>query len=515
MKPSLFPLISRLLVVVLLAVSATAQDDEPEPETPSPLQAFRDQLKSNVTFCAPGLANAYGMNGLLTPFKLNKTGWMFCPSMTSVCCSNDDAESAFATLNGGLKRLKQHFALYSTIVKDLMDQLSIARSIAGRVNGRLAKIKFSNCKVLASKIVLYDVDKVEPQVLESLDAAYKFMLYSYKGFFCEICDGAKNKFVFDADGFVILHKNHCRETVVGNIKAMYYLKVLFVNFVNLVTKFMNNCDAKGTFYDDVMMSQLVLQGSQDDRIIERCWNDRNSPKWLEECKDFCDKFNFVSLSDFFKPYAYKFSLITAFLKKRALQMVSQETLDSSIDMPASSGTPGLLEDMGVGQAPPLKFLDGFTDSDFQDADAKAQMVLKSMGGSSIITAISGSGSPIDMSTYVYMDKGFNFYGSGRETLVQTTDDGNEPGTPMSSKDSFTVARSDNRVGIPTQGAPAGGSRKLVDSDSGLDSMEETQSEQPHPSAHHKKARHARSLNSLSLTRVSVGLLAVLLGVMRH
>jgi hypothetical protein len=511
------PCLAALCIFLLVLSPVRSDETEPETETQSPLQSFRDQLKSKVSFCTPGLANAYGLNGLATPIELSKEGWMFCPNMKSVCCSNDDGDSAYATIQGGLKRLKQIFSSYTGTIKEYIEQLTISRSIASRVNNRLAKIKFSNCKVLASKIILYDINKVGVQVIEALNAAYKFMLLNYKGFYCEICDAKKNKFVFDADGFVVLHKNQCRETVVGSIKAMYYLRVLFVNLSNLAVKFMNNCDAKGTFFDDALMSQLLLNNSPEDRLVERCWNERNSPKWLEECKEFCEKFNFVSLEDYFKPYAYKYALITAFLKKRTLQMVSQETLDSSIDQPAQTGSIGLLDDMETSQAPPLKFLGGFNEHDFQEADQKAQMLIKSMGGNSIITSIVGSGTAIDSNTYVFMERGFDFVTSGKATMISTTDDQIDPQGTMVPKESFDVKRTDSKGGYETGtggNSNAGNlpsrtpnpGRELINQDDGVDGLEHEAINTPHeevggPKApKHRQAKHAhpRSLHTASI-----------------
>ncbi len=527
--------LTKITIFLAFAAAIQCQEEDDESEQSNPLQAFRDQLKSNVSFCSPGLANAYGLNGLQNPYALNQTGFMCWPDIKYTCCSNSDAESAFATIGGGLKRLKQHYAVYSEIVKKFMEQLVIVSKIAGRVTDRLAEIKFSNCKVLASKIVLYDITKVSKQVIEALSSQYKFMLYSYKGFYCEICDGMKNKFVFDDDGFVIINKKHCRKNVENSIKSMYYLRVLFVNYVNLVVKFMNNCDAKGTYFDDVVMNQLVLNSTPEDKVIERCWNDRNSPKWLEECKDFCDKFNFVSLNDFWKPNAEKFALITAFLTKRALQMVTQETLDSSIDTPSVSATASLLEDLGVNQAPPLKFLNGFTDDDYRTADQQIQIQLQSMGSGAIITAIAGSGSPIDQNIYVYMDKGFDFFSTGTTTGIQTTDDPNVPPAEMCKKESFSVDRVDNKMGIPqSAGQGAGGrslkDREMVNLEDGLDDdsalqydsevpVENSQTEGAVDSAKVTKkkssrGRHSRHLATESLTKITglmVGLIMFYLG----
>lgn len=435
------------ILIVLSSKILTQSSDDPDPslESTNPLKAFRNQLKSKIPICTPGLGNAYGLNGYINPITLSSRGFMFCPNINSTCCSANDATSAFATLQGGLKALKQQFSVYKTIVSDFIDQLTIARNIAYRVNNRLAKVKFANCKVLASKTILYDIDTVGPQVLQGIDEMYKTMLFSYKGFYCEICDAAKNKFIFNDDSFVVIHKDQCRQIVQGAVKPLYYLKILFVNFANIVSKFLNNCDAKGTFFDDVLVPQFILAGTQEDKIVERCWNERNSPKWLEDCKDFCDKWNMVTLSDFFKPFARKLIILTDFYKKRTLQMVSQETLDSSIDIPATSGSSGLMEDLGYNQNPPLKFLNAYSDEDYQNADSKAQVVLASIANGFIITSIAGSGNPIDLNTIVYMERGFNFYYSGKTALVQTSDDAIEPGTSMSSKKDFTVNRLDSKV----------------------------------------------------------------------
>ena len=434
------------ILIVLFSKILTQSSDDPDPsvESTNPLKAFRNQLKSKIPICSPGLGNAYGLNGYINPITLPSPGFMFCPDISSTCCSADDAASAFATLQGGLKALKQQFSVYRTIVSDFIDQLIIARNIAYRVNNRLAKVKFANCKVLASKTILYDIDTVGPQVLQSIDEMYKTMLFSYKGFYCEICDAAKNKFIFNDDSFVVIHKDQCRQIVQGAVKPLYYLKLLFVNFANIVSKFLTNCDAKGTFFDDVLVPQFILTGTQEDKIVERCWNERNSPKWLEDCKEFCDKWNMVTLSDFFKPFARKLIILTDFYKKRTLQMVSQETLDSSIDIPATSGSIGLMEDLGYNQNPPLKFLDAYSDEDYQNADSKAQVVLASIANGFIISSIAGSGNPIDTNTIVYMERGFNFYYSGKSALVQTSDDASEPGTTMSSKKDFTVNRLDSK-----------------------------------------------------------------------
>ena len=131
-------LLKLLILGLIFSFVLTQTDDgnDNDDETISPLQAFRDQLKSITPNCTIGLANAYGLNGVPSPQKASSTGWGFCPNIKNTCCSNDDVESAFATVSGGLKNLKQHFVMYKQIARDFIEQLQIIRAIAYRVHRR-------------------------------------------------------------------------------------------------------------------------------------------------------------------------------------------------------------------------------------------------------------------------------------------------------------------------------------------------------------------------------------------
>lgn len=432
-----------ILLLLITSIRSDEKEDIEDISATNPIRAFRNQLKSRKPICTEGLANAYGMNGFSQDMKLARRGWYYCPDITHTCCTEEDADSGFQALQGGLKNLKQHFSIYREILDNLFEKLSEAREIANRVNTRSAKVRFSNCKVLASKVILYDINRVSAKILEGIDSTYKMLLFSFKGFFCEICNAHKNKFVFNEDGFVVVNKNQCRNIVVGAIKSMYYLHNLMTNYVNLVAKFLNNCDAKGVYYDDVLESHFLLIPSLSTKLIERCWNERNSPKWLEDCKDFCDKFNFVSLSDFIKPYAYKFIMLTHMFQKRNLQMISQETLDASIDDEVHEGSQELLEDLGYKKESSLKYLHAFTDKDFEEAQQQAQIIMSSIKNDNIIYTIQGNGIPIDHNVIVYMDQGLDFYTSGKNTAISTSDDSIDPGRKFSDKDNFEVTRLDS------------------------------------------------------------------------
>lgn len=481
----------RLLLALMMLQGVTVANDADPREEPAhtPLQIFREQLKKTEPMCTQGLGNAYGLDGLATP-KTDLKGWYFCPFMKATCCTDKDEESGFSIAKGGLSKLNKIFNVYTKMITEYIDQLIASRAIAGRVNNRLAKIKFANCKVLASKIVLYDIAKVKTNIIEALNQSYKFMLNSYRGFYCEICDAEKNKFVFNEEGFVVLHKNQCRETVMATIKVLYYLRVLFANFSNLVVKFLNNCDAKGAFYDDPMMTQLTISITQEDKIVERCWNDRNTPKWLEECKDYCDRFNFVNLNEFFRPHAYRFGIITEFIKIRNNQIISDEATDSSVDLPPAVGTPGFMDDEGTNEAPPLKFLNKFGDKEYAVADEKVKKLIASMGDSnSIITAITGIGTPIDSHTYVYMEKGLDFVTSGKQTLIGTTDDAKDPKEAMSDHASFKVTGSYAKSTAPKRNLKGGGNHQEEDNDVVAELTKEGES-----MAH----RHHRALQTASV-----------------
>lgn len=435
------------LSLILLASTIKTQVDGEEDEAPGPsnaLRLFRNQLKSKIPFCSPGLLNAYGLNGLLTPVNQPTLGWMFCPTMNNTCCSTDDAISAFAIIKGGLKNLKMTYTVYRNIISDFIEQLIITRDIATRVNQRMVNVRFSNCKVLTSKIILFDIDLIGSKLLNYLDRLYVSMVMTYKGFYCEICDAEKTKYIFDSSSFMVVNKRQCRETVQTGLKPMYFLRILILSLGNMVTKFLLTCDARGTYFDDLMSPQLSLWEASEDKLITKCWKQKNSPKWIEDCKEFCDQFNFVKVNEFFRPFSYKFIVLTEMYKKRNLQMVSQEALDPNIDNPTQTGTSGLMDDL-VETKVELKFLNGFDDEDMTKAELKAQMIIAKLKNSNVITSITGTGNPIDENVVLYMEKGLNFFISGRKSLISTSDSDLEVSDPLCDVSKFTVDRLDNGI----------------------------------------------------------------------
>ena len=104
-----------------------------------------------------------------------------------------------------------------------------------------------NCKVLAMKVKSFKVRKIIRILLRDLKRYKRFFETSYKGFYCELCDARKHRFVDMNKKNLIFSKNFCRQMLKDSFHVLKYFGSNFTELLNLMLTFVTTCNYKGRF----------------------------------------------------------------------------------------------------------------------------------------------------------------------------------------------------------------------------------------------------------------------------
>jgi hypothetical protein len=295
--------ISRLgsILAIVLAISMTVKAADADPD-------FKKT-------CFRGLVETYSMEGLDKPEQL---GLKMCGNVRNTCCQIKDQETMFTNWVHGKEEenIEEHYSRNTKVYQELINQLVEVQKYASQVKGVIVK-KVSNCKLLAERILNYEVSQVEKKIIENLENLKKFFILSYKGFYCTICNHDNHRFFKKESSTVIFSEKFCRDIVEQSLPSLLTFHVDVVKLLNLVTKFVTSCDMKGEYnLESTFPKDLVFgQSKQVTDSLRACRDNRNKKEWFSYCKEVCMNFQLVKFSKYFEPNIEEINKYNVFLKK--------------------------------------------------------------------------------------------------------------------------------------------------------------------------------------------------------
>lgn len=250
-------------------------------------------------------------------------------------------------MGGEMKALNRRFESYYEAYSSLIDETVTISDFASDLVDRLKDRKISNCKVLAKRVMHFQIKEIAPKLKEVIKGMNEFFFTSYKGVYCAACDAINHNFIQPdlETPRLVLSKKFCRDITANSLHFLLYFHVHFVKYLNLLIKFTTYCDAKGRFEEKpISNSDLFFIDKTVRDKLELCKEFRNESNWFEMCQFICEKFNIINYHNFFEPNLVKFK-DTA----RLLNVLYKSATGSETQLAAAPALPHrrLLTDSGA------------------------------------------------------------------------------------------------------------------------------------------------------------------------
>lgn len=276
------------------------------------------------TKCHQDLLISYGLEGLQSSQEQTLD---MCKMVSESCCKVSDQLSMYSNwqTSGEEKNLEERFKFHQTVYFELLDLLDSVTGLARRVLDRLVDRRISNCKVLAKRILHFQVSEITPKLKDTIANMHEFFKNTYKGFYCTLCDASVHKYFNLPAGKVTFSQKFCRDITANSLHVLLYFHVHFLKYMNLIARFVNSCDHKGVFVEKPIDEGLsfVINIAQRS-MLEECKSHRNDQNWFEYCYKICQEFNIVKYTKFFEPNIKEFSSYTFHLRGMVAAVLEEE-----------------------------------------------------------------------------------------------------------------------------------------------------------------------------------------------
>ena len=276
------------------------------------------------TGCNRGLLQTYSLLGLDIP-AIDKIE--MCPGITRTCCQKADQQILFTNfIHGGeFQSVVDHYQKVTGVYSNLMEKLNEVQDFAKTVKNNVVK-KVANCKLLAERILNYEVSQVMDQVRQNLAKMQEFFQTAYSGFYCTICNFDNQKYFDGKTNTIYFSERFCRDIVENTLPTMLLFHVDLVKHVNLVTKFVSSCDFTGTYNLDAIPPSNYTFGiiNEDMQELQACRDNRNKREWFSYCKNMCVEFKMASFPKYFQPNLQLIASYTIYLTKQLNVLTSAQ-----------------------------------------------------------------------------------------------------------------------------------------------------------------------------------------------
>lgn len=273
------------------------------------------KVQQSNNACNRDILQTFSLSGLDIPVIEQLE---MCPSITRSCCLKQDQQIMYTNfIHGGeFQSVVDHYAKVVGVYNGLIEKLVDVQEFAKTVKDNIQK-KVSNCKLLAERILNYEVSQVADQVRQNLQKLSEFFEKTYSGFYCTICNFDNHKY-FDATTQTIFYsEKFCRDIVENTLPSLLMFHVDIIKHLNLVTKFVTSCDFIGIYNLDAVFPanytfSVVMDVVQD---LQSCRDNRNKREWFSYCKDICTNFKLTGYSEYFQPNFKLMASYTTFLSQ--------------------------------------------------------------------------------------------------------------------------------------------------------------------------------------------------------
>ena len=250
--------------------------------------------------CQKNIIESYGLEGLKTSKTLELN---MCPEIRESCCEYADQLIIYNNWITSNEKsiLEKHYQRFSKFYTKLMQIFLIASNKANEIVELQKTKSIGNCKLLAERILDFELETSYNDVLESLNNMESFFNISYSGFYCSICD-AKNHVNIDVKiSKLFFSKKFCRNMIENTLSPLMYIKSHLKILANLVSHFLSSCNFKGVYTIFDIPDDVVFVVNEEEVVeLERCKKWRNEKDWYLFCLPVCKRFNMVLYEKYFE-----------------------------------------------------------------------------------------------------------------------------------------------------------------------------------------------------------------------
>ena len=199
-----------------------------------------------------------------------------------------------------------------------LNMLHKADKVIEEIESKLTHRKISNCKELAKRIASYEIPQLVPVIRKNLNNMRDFMVDSFEGFYCTICDHENHTHINVKSKSITYSEAFCRSMVEHTLSPMLFFHVDIVKYVNMVSKFMVSCDFKGDYETEALIPKkhIFYQFDEDAHKLNDCRDNRNKKEWMAYCNPVCQNFSMVSFNLYWEPNIEKIEAYTPWLEEQ-------------------------------------------------------------------------------------------------------------------------------------------------------------------------------------------------------
>lgn len=281
--------------------------------------------------CNYELITSFGFKGLVTPSTYRMAA---CPDIKRSCCRVSDQLGMIENWEINYERieLEERLESYRTVYTQVLETAVDVEQRAEYMMSRLKNKMFSNCRVLATKVAEYKIKKVAEKLLADMDEMEAFVVNSYKGFYCSLCDADHQKSFQTGPQKIVFSRKFCRQMTAKFFPFLLYFHVHMVKYVNLLLRFLTYCDGRGRFSNAAIDPDYLMKIDRTWRgVLEGCRDNRNKPAWFEKCLPICMDFNMLRFPQVLVPqfdkYKRSVELLKDLVRKFELPPVEEEDLE--------------------------------------------------------------------------------------------------------------------------------------------------------------------------------------------
>lgn len=227
-----------------------------------------------------------------------------CPNVYLSCCTEADQVAIYDNweTDNEEESLNQKFVAYTNTISQFFEQAQEVTEAASRVLTYMERMRNNECKLMARRIVSYQVGDLKRTLLQTFKETYDYMVQAHKGLYCSMCDANTHIYFNSQQKKVQVSEEFCRTFISNTLATLVYLQVHIPKYANLISTFMGTCDSKGRYLKKSMPKGAVkLIDSTTEKIITSCFKGRNTPTWLTSCQSICQKWTPGKLNPYFAP----------------------------------------------------------------------------------------------------------------------------------------------------------------------------------------------------------------------
>jgi len=316
-----------LACVLVLAASAAAQMMDPNQKKSIILTKVNKNAFAMSTKCVEGLSESYGF---ISTSNVRQESLQVCPSSNTTCCTFESQKVMILQMQVDAKNIQLRFDNQNKILNDLFSEIQLDMRYIERFKKRQEIMAMSNCKAIATKLSFHDIDHVKAELIKHREEMLEFVQRAHKGVYCAVCNPDSQRFLAMETLTMRISTRFCRNLVVNTIRPMLFVHHQIKRFMNLLVKFMTNCDEHGHYTPNSVPDELILEYSTNEKVVRRCWENRNDPEWVDHCAEYCRKFDSMKFDEFWEPTLETFLRVTYYLKRRRMSLNLVEKNDAML-----------------------------------------------------------------------------------------------------------------------------------------------------------------------------------------